>query len=294
MTAQPQVARTVQAILAIVASVFALSLGDALIKQTGLALPLWQMYVLRSTFAVPVLWVLARRQGPVWPEAPLWVTLRSALLIAMWLCYYLALPQMPLSLAAAAYYTGPLFIVALAAGLARRWPAPRSLIAIAGGFLGVLLIIRPDASGFEMITLLPLLAAVLYAAAMILTAQTCRGESALVLALALNIGFVLTGLGLGIAAGQAGSFILGPWQPVDTGLLLVVAALAACVLIGSIGAAFAYQNGPPATIAVFDYSYLAFSLLWGVLFFDERLGFVASLGVLAIFGAGLLVLPRKG
>ncbi|MGZ2256561.1 DMT family transporter [Roseobacter sp. A03A-229] len=286
--------RTLWAILAIIASVFALSLGDAVIKQTGIALPLWQMYILRSALVVPVLWALARRQGPLWPAAPAWVGLRSLLLITMWLSYYLALPHMPLSLAAAAYYTGPLFIVAFAAALARCWPTPRALIAIAGGFLGVVLILRPETAGFQVIALLPVFAAVLYACAMLLTAAKCQGESPLVLALALNIGFVIAGVGLGLAAGRDGSFMLGPWQPLDSHLMITIAALAACLLIGSVGAAFAYQNGPPATIAVFDYSYLVFSLLWGAVLFAESPGHIALLGILTIFAAGLLALPRRG
>ncbi len=281
------------AILAIILSVFALSLGDALIKGTGLSLPLWQMYILRSALALPMLWVLARRQGPLWPAAPFWVALRSALLVVMWLSYYLALPQMPLSLAAAAYYTGPLFILALAAAQARRWPTPRAWAAITGGFLGVLLILRPDADALQPATLLPLLAAGLYACAMMLTAARCREESPLVLALALNIGFIVAGLALGLLSRADGGVLRGPWQPLDARLIGTIAALAVIILIGSVGAAFAYQSGPPVTVAVFDYSYLLFSLLWGHLFFGERPGPVALLGIGLIFAAGLLALPRR-
>ena len=283
--------RTGQAVLAIIASVSALSLGDALIKATGLSLPLWQMYILRSALAVPFLWWLARRNGPVTLGAPIWVAIRSALLVVMWLSYYVSLPLMPLSLAASAYYTGPLFIVALAAMAARRLPSFREIFAIASGFAGVVLVIRPDTSGFQTGTLLPVLAAFLYACAMVLTSVRCRDEDPFVLALALNIAFIAGGALLGLFSGWEGSFILGAWRPLDFRLVATVAALAAVILIGSVCAAIAYQKGRPATVAVFDYSYLVFSLVWGSLFFDEFPGAIALLGIGVIVGAGLLALP---
>ncbi|MEL6217253.1 MAG: hypothetical protein AAFR79_02120 [Pseudomonadota bacterium] len=43
------------AIGAILAAVFALSLGDALIKQSSSSFLIWQVFVLRSCLAIPVL-----------------------------------------------------------------------------------------------------------------------------------------------------------------------------------------------------------------------------------------------
>lgn len=291
MTAETSNYRTGLAVGAIVIAVLALSLGDAIIKATGLDLPLWQMYILRSALVVPPLWLLARRKGFRPFGSPFWIVIRSTLLVAMWLSYYSALPLMPLSLAAAAYYTSPILITVVAAVLARRWPAPRVLFAILLGFAGVVLILRPDASGFDLATLLPLLAAFLYACAMVLTSRKCRNNDPFALALALNIAFIVAGAGLGVFAGQEGSFIFGPWQSIDLRLFSVVAALAAVIVIGSVGAAIAYQNGPPATVAAFDYSYLAFSLIWGAIFFGELPAALSLAGIVVIVVAGFLSLP---
>lgn len=285
--------RTGRAVTAIVLAVLALSLGDALIKATGLSLPLWQMYILRSALVVPVLWWLASRNGPLALQAPGWVLLRSVLLVVMWISYYVSLPLLPLSLASAAYYTGPLFILALAALIARRWPTMRSLTAITGGLAGVWLIFRPDTEGFQAATTLPILAAFLYACAMIVTSTKCRDDNPFVLALGLNMGFIIAGLLLGLFAGDGDSFLLGPWQPIDTKLIGVVAALALFILVGSVGAAIAYQNGPPATVAAFDYSYLVFSVMWGSLFFGESLGLLSALGIAIIIAAGMVALPTR-
>ncbi|KIC51808.1 DMT family transporter [Tateyamaria sp. ANG-S1] len=281
------------AVLAIITSVAALSLGDAVIKAKGLSLPLWQMFLLRSSMVVPVLWWLARRYGRIsWGNIG-WALLRSALLFVMWLSYYSALPLMPLSFAAAAYYTGPLFIVALAAAVGRTWPSIRAIIAIAAGFAGVLFVIQPDASGVALGALLPVAAACLYACAMVLTSAKCRHDDPFVLALVLNATFVLGGAGLGLFSGQDGSFVFGPWQTVDLGVLATVAALAILICIGSVGAAIAYQKGPPNTVAAFDYSYLLFSLIWGGLFFAEWPDVVGLFGIAIIAAAGFLALPAK-
>ncbi|WP_299208020.1 DMT family transporter [uncultured Tateyamaria sp.] len=292
MTATASTYRTGFAVGAVIIAVLALSLGDAIIKATGLDLPLWQMYILRSALVLPALWWLARRKGPIAFTSLLWVILRSLLLVAMWLSYYSALPLMPLSLAAAAYYTSPIIITVLAALLAGRRPAPRVMLAVVLGFGGVVLVLRPDASGFDLAALLPLLAALLYACAMVLTSLKCRDDNPFALALALNIAFIVAGAGLGLFSGQEGSFIFGPWQSFDLALIGTVAALSAVILVGSVGAAIAYQNGPPATVAAFDYSYLVFSLIWGALFFTELPDALSLAGIAIIVLAGFLSLPR--
>lgn len=285
--------RTGFAVCAVIIAVLALSLGDAIIKATSLTLPLWQMYILRSALVVPVLFWLIQRNGFRAFGSLFWLTVRSALLVVMWLSYYISLPLMPLSLAAAAYYTSPILITVIAGILARRWPPKRVLVAIALGFGGVILVLRPETSGFQLTTLLPVLAAFLYACAMVLTSAKCRGDDPFALALALNIAFILAGACLGLFSGIEGSFILGPWQSIDLYLLGIIAALASVILVGSVGAAVAYQNGPPSTVAAFDYSYLVFSLIWGSLFFGELPDVLALSGIVIIVLAGFLSLPSS-
>ena len=69
-----------------------------------------------------------------------------------------------------------------------------------------------------------------------------------------------------------------------------MAVLAVVVILGSIFAAVAYQNGPSAVIATYDYSYLAFSALWGFALFAEVPDALAIFGMGLIVTAGLMVL----
>ncbi len=284
--------RTGLAIGAILVAVLFLSFGDAVIKAAGLKLPLWQIYVLRSVLVLPVLYILVARRGGLAFRSLTWVVVRSALLAAMWICYYLALPHMPLANAAAAYYTSPILITLIAAAVERRRPGLPDLSAVALGFAGVLLVMRPDPSDFRFVTVLPLLAALLYACAMVLTSKKCSNDDPFSLAFALNVAFLLVGAVLGLFAGRDGSFLFGPWQAIDLRLLTTVAVLALAIAVGSVGAAIAYQKGHPVTVASFDYSYLVFSVLWGVLFFSEFPDIVALAGIAFIAGGGLLAVRR--
>ena len=92
------------AVPAIVIGVFALSLGDALIKQQSAAFTLWQIFIMRSLIATPFLIYFIRIRTcatPIMPEQFGWAVLRSMLLVLLWMTFYLALPHIPLSIAAA-------------------------------------------------------------------------------------------------------------------------------------------------------------------------------------------------
>ena len=175
-------------------------------------------------------------------------------------------------------------------------------VAVLLGFAGVLLILKPDADGFNGYALLPLMSAVLYALAMILTRTKCRNEHPLVLSLGLNVSFVAVGLVAtlliaiaGVPTGEApgASFLIGDWSTMGATDWLSMGLLAAATIIGSVGAAIAYQVGPPATIAIFDFAYLGFAALWGILFFDEVLDAVTLGGMTLIVVAGVLAVRRR-
>jgi len=284
----------------ILLTVMALSLGDALIKMTSGSFALWQIFVIRSLIAIPVLFgVLAvKTQGRLRrPDAIWWVTLRSLMLIGMWVCYYLSLPELSLSAAAAAYYTLPIFITLFSALLMRERISFRGWSAVFIGFLGVLLILRPGAGDFNAYAILPLISAMLYAGAMILTRSRCRTLDPIVLSLALNIGFVVVG-GLAAAAilvmpqTARQGFLLAPWAAMGPSEWMSMILLAMAILVGSIGAAVAYQNGPPAMIGAFDFAYVGFAVIWGLVFFADVPDLTSMLGMALIVGAGFLSLRQ--
>ncbi len=288
------------AVAVIVFTVLALSLGDALIKFTSGDFVIWQIFVLRSLLVVPVLLAYLRLRTPAAlhiPAALGWTALRSLLLVGMWVAYYAALPHIQLSVAAAAYYTLPIFITLFSAAIIGDRIGRLGWAAVFVGFFGVLLILRPKAGDFNLFALLPLLAAVLYALAMILTRTKCRDENPVMLSIALNAAFILVG-GLAtalidlLATGPREGFLLAIWAAMGPAEWLSMGLLACAILIGSVGAAIAYQNGPPSIIGTFDFAYVGFAVVWGIVFFAEIPDALSVLGIALIVLAGLMSLRR--
>ncbi len=292
------------AISAVLFTVFALSLGDALIKGISSNLPVWQMFVLRSSMAIPVLIALVCWQSDMSalrPRCAGWLALRSILLTLMWVFYYISLPHIALSVAAAVYYTLPLFITLFAALFIGEKVCAQGWIAVSLGFCGVLLILRPQAENFNTYALLPLISAIFYALAMIITRTKCRNDHYLTLSFWLNVSMICVGvvaltvlstLKPSIAEVAANPFMLQSWTPMVSQDWLAIGLLALAILVGSVFAAIAYQRGPSSVVSTFDFAYLAFATIWGFIFFEEVPDAIAITGIAMIVGAGILAVRR--
>lgn len=294
-------------VIVIVVTAFTMAFGDALVKRISSDFTLWQIYVLRSLVAIPLsvaLLLLGRRPATLRPRSIGWTLLRSVLLMAMWIAFYAALPVLSLPVVAAAYYTGPLFITLFSAVLIGDAVGPRRWTAILIGFIGVLVILRPGADAFSYLTLLPIASGLFYALAAITTRARCSEEKPLVLSLALNVSFLAVGA---IASGaiviwgptaslsRAYPFLLGHWTTMGSHEWGLIGLLAALIVAISAGVAKAYQSGPPAIIATFDYSYLVFAAFWSFVVFSDVPNATTVVGMILIAGAGMLSIwePRS-
>lgn len=294
------------AVVTIVFAVFCLSLGDALIKGESENFTLWQIFVLRSALVVPVLVGIIKWFGgdvSIWPKHVGWTLLRSGMLSLMWVAYYAALPHIDLSIAAAAYYTLPLFITIFAAAFLGDTIGWSGWLAIAVGFVGVLLILEPRAEDFNWFAVLPVSSAVLYALSMILTRSRCKTENVFVLSLWLNVSMLVMGaIGTGfVVAAETNSqvearqeFLLGCWSDMNANQWSAIGILAVAILVASVGAAYAYQNGPPSTIATFDFAYVGFAVFWGFTIFRELPPANGVVGILLIVAAGVIAVRKAG
>lgn len=287
---------------AILLTCLALSLGDALIKQQSASFLLWQIFLVRSLIALPFLVYLIRLTDCATTMMPArlgWTLLRSLILVVMWLFYFIALSRVEFALAAAAFYTLPIFIALFAAWFLKNKIPAAGWLAVVLGFCGALLILQPQADGFSLYALLPLISAICYAGAMILTRSKCQHEKPLVLSLWLNLAFVfVAAIALLILAIWEPSmqqaalqpFLLGDWKIMGLDEWRNMAILAIVIVVASVAAAYAYQKAPSSLVASFDLSYLPLVVLWGILFFDEIPGPEMLVGIVLIVGAGLIAL----
>jgi drug/metabolite transporter (DMT)-like permease len=176
-----------------------------------------------------------------------------------------------------------------------RW---RRLLAIAIGFAGVLLILRPGTEAFTWLMLLPVMAGFFYALSSIVTRSRCRSTPPATLAISLSISLLITGVMVSAALyiGQptpelvaVSPFLLGSWGALDLPGWGFVAILAVLMVGNGLVLPAAYQSAPSVIIATFDYNYLIFATLLGFIVFSEVPDRQTIIGILMIAGAGLMV-----
>ncbi|MCP5080149.1 MAG: DMT family transporter [Alphaproteobacteria bacterium] len=282
----------------ILASVLTMAFADAVVKLVSADITVWQVFVARSLFAIPILVVLLLATGVgLRLRAAKWTVVRSALLLLTWLALYASFPVLSLSVAAVAVYTNPIMIALFSAVLIGEPVSPRQWGGVIIGFFGVLSILKPGTDAFSWFTLLPLLGAGFYAFAMVLTRSKCQEEAPLTLALALHSAFLAVGtgavlflmlIGLDADAVAAYPFLFGDWGPMgveEWGLMALIGALSAAYFMG---VARAYQIAAPPIVATFDYAYLISAALWGFVFFSETPDRLTVCGMVLITTAGLL------
>ena len=199
----------------------------------------------------------------------------------------------------ALYFTAPLFITLAAAVFLGERVSLTSALAVAVGFAGVLLIVKPGAEGFDLAALLPILGAFGYALYMVAARPLGRTETGAAMAFWGNLCFLICALALSAVYGSGAyadashpsmAFLTRGWvmpPPFDLGLL------AACGVIAAVGLTLltqAYRIAPSATVAPFEYSFMFWAVLWGWLVWGDFPDALGWLGIGIIIAAGLVVI----
>jgi drug/metabolite transporter (DMT)-like permease len=290
-------------ILALVAGIAIFSVQDVILKLLSGDYPLHQAMLLRSLTALPfhvaIVWWFDRTLTTI--VTPGWwkMLARGLLNFTAYTCYYLGLAYLPLADTVALFFTSPLFITLAAAVLFRERVGIVPAVAVALGFAGVLLIVKPGAGGFELAALLPVIGALGYALSMVIARPMGRVETAAAMSFWGNVCFLLCAVVLslvfgfgrfGEAAHPSVAFLTRGWV-MPSGLDLML--MASCGVISAVGISlltYAYSVAPSSTVAPFEYSFMFWGVLWGWLFWDSLPDALAWVGIAVIIGAGLLVI----
>lgn len=285
-------------------SLSVLSLQDGLVKLLSSDVSLWQFQMMRGAVSLVLLFVLSRViWGTVRPRPKrLWaVVLRSALLAASMILLFSGAPFLSLAEMGAGLYVFPLFVAVLSAVFLRERVGPRRILAIAAGFIGTLLILRPGTEAFQPIALLPVCAGFTFACLILTTRRLCRNENPVTLAFGAMLAMAATG-----AVGTAAFTLIGPtnasqtwpylasgWHAVDGTILVLTCACALLQATANLGLTTAYQNAESSWLAPFDYSYLVFATLWGIVLWRHIPDVQTVAGMILIAGAGVFMAWRE-
>ena len=246
----------------------------------------WLRYVLQTLVMMAI---FLPRMGLrlVRTSSPYVQLLRSLMLVVSSVVFVVALNYMQIAEVASIVFLAPI-IVALAGGplLGERVSA-RTWLALAGGFAGVLLIIRPGGSAFTWWALLPLGCAFLFAGYQILTRKLAGHDDP------------ITTL---FFPGLMACFVVPPLFPgafdVPTAPLHA-AMLAAIGILGAVGHFLlirAHGLAPATLLAPFGYTQLLVVLALGWIVFGQLPDAVALGGIALIAGSGLalIIAARAG
>jgi drug/metabolite transporter (DMT)-like permease len=263
---------------------------------------LWQFHATRSVMAWMILLALLVPMGlRLRPRNLRAVVARSAIHGSGMLIYFGALAFLPVALVAAGLFTAPIFVLLISGIAFGHHIGPVRIAAVAVGFVGVVMVLGPQAlGGASLAAILPVAAGALYALGNVATREWCAEETAetllggffLALGVLGAIGMaVLSVWPLDVPEGPAGFVMRGPVWPSGT-FLFWTFVQAAGSLLGVGMMIRAYQLADAGRVSVFEYVILPASAAWSWLIWGETLTPLAIAGMVLIAVAGMMIALR--
>jgi drug/metabolite transporter (DMT)-like permease len=270
------------------ASMAGFTCNDAFMKSVAGALPLFQAVFLRGLIATLLIAGLAWSQGALRFRAGRrdrrLVGVRCVAEIGGTACFLTALFHMPIANASAILQSLPL-AVTLGAALFLGEPVGwRRYVAIAIGFLGVLVIVRPGSEGFNAYALF----AVAAIGFIVLRDLSTRRLTPDVPALGVVVVTSATLTHAALAAALATE-----WRPFDAGHLLRLAIAAVCILVGYLFGVMTMRIGEIGFVQPFRYTLLVWAILLGIVMFDEWPDLWMLVGSTIVVATGLFTFYRE-
>ncbi|WP_166417600.1 DMT family transporter [Cochlodiniinecator piscidefendens] len=291
--------QTAKASFAIVVAMALLAIVDNFIARLAEDGGLWQFHLIRSAMAIPLLFALAiiTRQD-LTPHRWGALVLRSVIHALGLVIYFGSLGFLPLSQAGAGLFTSPFFVLLISVMFFGAPVGIWRILALISGFGGVIIVLNPDPSELSALSLIPCLAGLFYGLAMVATRQWCAQENNI--SIVLGVFCVLAVFGaIGLIAAQVfempaniDPYLTRSWAA-PTVVFLSICFLQA---VGSIAAVWlvtwAYKNGEASSVSIFEYSFLVFAPIFGVLFWGIAISAQSVLGISAIILSGVIIVLR--
>lgn len=286
-----------RAALLILAGMAVLGYSDNLVPHVARESSLWQFHMVRGGMVVAVLAAASLfGAGALWPHKPKAVLARSAFTAGAMLIYFGCIAILPIGVVVAGLFTAPLFVLIISVLFQGKTVGWVRWVAVALGFAGALMVIRPDPAALNLVAFLPICAGLLYAIGAVATRAWCEDEDTLTLSVwffGLLTVFGLIGVLVLPAGGEgAAGFPLRGWMPLSLEMLGWYVALAIGALIGIACIFKAYQIGEASYVAIFEYSLLVFASFWAWQMWGQTVPPLGLLGMAMIIGAGTIIALR--
>ncbi|MTH58853.1 EamA family transporter [Paracoccus litorisediminis] len=277
-----------KAIMMICAAALVFAMMDGMSRYLGAAYSPIFVITLRYWFFVGFVLLLCARspggiRGAIRSKRPGVQIFRGVLLVFEVVVTVEAFVRLGLINTHAIFACYPLLISALSGPVLGEKVGWRRWAAVAVGFTGILIVLKPGSGVFSTEAALPFLAAVMFALYGLLTRLVARDDGAMV-------SFFWTAVAGAVAITPFG---LREWQPIAAWdlpwlLLLCLGAAAGHMLLIK-----AYEMAEASALQPFSYTQLVWVSIFGVLIFGETLAPNVALGGLIVVGAGLFTWWRS-
>ncbi len=305
MPVAPSLTNNTRGILCLVGAVVFLTFSDAIIKWLSDTYPLHEITLVRALVALLVVLVIVRLEGGLSllrTRRPLLHLFRGLLLVVANMFFFLGLSVMPLALVVALFFTAPLFICLLARPILGEVVGPARWIAIVVGLGGVAVMVQPWSASFTWSAVLPVLAALTYAAMIMVTRRLGMKDTAGTLAFYIQVAFLLVSVTSGLVMGNGRfdvfeqptlGFLFRAWTWPSPGDLWLLTICGVIVAGGAYLLSQAYRLAQASVVAPFEYTSLPFAVLVGYFAWGDLPGLRDAVGSVLIVGSGLLVVYHE-
>ena len=269
---------------AMLIGVASFSLMDAGLKLLAAHYSATQVASLRGLAALPVVFAWALYSGGArqlievrWPLH----LVRGVLSVVMMITFTYALKSLSLAKTYSIFFIAPLLIAVLSVVLLGERVRRVQWAAIAVGFAGVLIVLKPETSGFGWWgTLAVLGTAVAYAFSSVLVKILGRTDSTQAMM------FWMTGM---LAIGATLLAIPG-WQAIEIAHYPILAGIALTGAVGQWGITVAFKHAPAASVAPLEYTGLAWVILIDLAVWSAVPGLRTLMGAALIIASGIYLL----
>lgn len=264
---------------------FSFACGAALIRHVSQTFHPFEVAFFRNLFGLMFMlpWLLRSGFGALKTKRVGMLTLRALVALGAMLSWFSALRLMPLGEAVALNFVTPIFSTILAALILREIVRLRRWTAVAIGFLGMMIILRPGVAVIDPAAFLVLLTAACFAASSIIVKMLSRTETPNAIITWMVIYLVPLSLIPALFVWETPSLDMMPW----------LVAVGAVTTMGHVGLTRAYNVADASYVQPFQYSMLPFAAAIGYFAFAEMPDIWTWIGAGTIAASSLYIARRE-
>ena len=270
------------------ASMACFTLNDAMLKLTLGAIPLFQLLFVRSIITCGLILATRGKLGAIHFRVArqdwMLILMRASSEVVIAYFFLTALFNMPIANVTAIMQAVPLVVTLASALILREAVGWRRMLAVGVGFVGVLLIVRPGAEGFNLWSLYVLIAVLGVTFRDLVT----RRLSAEVPSMTVTL---VTAATVTVASGLASLSM--PWAEISGTNALYIVASAVFILGGYFFSVQVMRTGEVSFTAPFRYSGLVWALILGWFLFSEWPSLLTMIGAVIVVGTGIFTFYRE-